>query len=156
MKFLVPFLKCIPLLSVLALIMGGSSVWIGGYPVLPALYLIPVYYWVVFCPQWLPLGSLLGIGLFYDSLMGNELGISSVLLMISGFLSQYARPFLNSYSFPLIWATFGLYSFLFLFLYGLLMGGGVSFGVSWFYGTALYPLFAWILSHLHRRLRSYV
>lgn len=156
MKFFYPLLKCIPFLSILFLIMGGVTLRIGEYPLLPALYLIPVYYWIVFCPQWLPLGSLLGIGLFYDSLIGNELGFSSVLLMLSGFVGPYIRPLLISHSFPLIWGAFGIHSFIFLLFYGLFLGGGVSLIVSWFYGVVLYPPLAWILSHLHLRLRSYV
>ncbi len=149
-------LKIIPFLSVLFLVTGGTSLRLAAYPLLPALYLIPVYYWIVFRPEGLPLWSLFGMGLFYDGLMGNELGVSSVLLMLSGVVGPYVRPFLISYSFPLIWAAFGVYSFIFLFLYGLFLGGGGALLVSWFYGVVLYPPFAWILSHLSLRLRSYV
>lgn len=156
MKFLYSLLKSLPFLSVLFLIMGGCSLRMGGYPLLPALYLIPVYYWLVFSPMRLPLWSLFGIGLFYDALIGNELGFSSLLLMLSGFLAPYIRPLLISHSFPLIWGAFGLYSFIFLVFYGLFLGGGVSLIASWFYGIILYPPLAWILSQLHLRLRSYV
>lgn len=153
MKLLPYLLKCIPFLSVLVLIMGGSSLRIGGNPLLPGLFLIPVYYWIVFRPQGLSLWSLFGIGLFYDSLMGYELGLSSLLLMLSAFCGQYIRPLLISHSFSLIWGTFCLYSFVYLLLYGL--WGGTLFA-SWIYAIILYPLITWILSYLHLRLRSYV
>jgi rod shape-determining protein MreD len=156
MKPFYHLLRSIPFLSVLFLVMGGASLRLAGYPLLPALYLIPVYYWLIFRPEGLPLWSLFGIGLIYDSLMGNELGFSSVLLMGSGFLGPYTRPLLLSLSFSLIWGAFGVYSFLFLLVYGLFMGGDVSLIVSWFYGFVLYPILVWMLSHLYLRLHAHV
>jgi|GEM_PF-6660867 len=156
MQLFYHLLKYIPFLSVLFLVMGGASLRLAGYPLLPALYLIPVYYWLIFRPEALPLWSLFGIGLVYDSLMGNELGFSSVLLMVSGFLGPYVRPLLISLSFSLIWGAFGVYSFIFLLVYGLCVGGDVSLIVSWFYGVVLYPILVWMLSHLYLRLHAHV
>jgi len=149
------FLKTLPFFSVLFFIVGGSTLSLGGYPLLPALFLIPVFYWLIFRPEWLPLWSLFGIGLFYDALMGYELGFSSLLLMASVFAGQYVRPFLSSYQFLLIWGAFGLYSFGYLILYGIVMSAGFPLLVSWIYGFILYPLVTWGLSHLHLRLHSY-
>jgi len=156
MSYLRNFLKTLPFFSVLFLITGGSTLCISGYPLLPALFLIPVYYWLVFHPDWLPLWSLFGIGLFYDALMGNELGFSSLLLMLSAFLGRYGRPLLISHNFSLIWGAFGLYSFGYLILYGFLVSGGFPLLVSWAYGVILYPFAAWALSHFYLRLQSYV
>lgn len=149
------FFKTLPFFSILFILMIGCTLCIAGYPLLPALFLIPVYYWLVFRPDWLPLWSLFGIGLFYDALMGNELGLSSLLLMLSFFAGQYVRPFLSSHHFPLIWGAYVLYSFSYLILYGVVVSGELPLLVSWIYGVILYPLGAWILSHLHLRLRSY-
>lgn len=148
-------LKILPVLSILFMIMGGCSLSIGSYPLLPPLFLIPVYYWLIYRPDWIPLWSLFLMGLFYDALLGNELGISSVLLMTSSFLGQYIRPLLSPHLFHLIWGGFAIYSFTYLILYGVLTLGTFPYFVSWIYGIILYPLIAWGLSHLHLRLQSY-
>ncbi|OJW52668.1 MAG: hypothetical protein BGO67_09380 [Alphaproteobacteria bacterium 41-28] len=155
MKPLHHFLKTLPLLSVLFMIMGCCGLSLGDYPLLPALFLTPVYYWLVFHPSWLPVWGLFGVGLFYDALFGYELGFSCLLLMGSSFLGQYVRPLLNPDRFLLIWCGFGIYSLGYLILYGVLSSGGLPILVSWIYGVILYPLVAWVLSHLHLRLQSY-
>lgn len=155
MKLFCWFLKTLPFWSILFVLMGGSALRIGGYPLLPTVFLIPIYYWLVFRPDWLPLESLFGMGLVYDGLMGNELGISSLLLMVSAFLGQYIRPLLSPHQFLLLWGSFGLYSGGYLFLYGLFVSQSIPLLVSWIYGILLYPLMVWILSHLHVRLHAY-
>ena len=154
MKLLHRFLKTFPSLSIFFLIMGGSSLTLGGYPLLPSFFLIPVYYWLVFRPDWLPLWSLFGIGLFYDSLLGYELGFSSLLLMGSSLLGQYIRPLLSSHRFLLIWGAFGIYSLGYIIIFGFFTSGGLPLFVSWMYGVILYPLIASLFSHLHVRLQS--
>lgn len=156
MKFVHSLLRSLPFCSVLVLIMGGCSLQIGDYPLLPGLFLIPIYYWVMFYPDGLPLWSLFGIGLFYDSLLGSELGVSSILLGASGFLGQYVRPLLASHSFPLIWATFALYSLGYIFLYGIWGGLESALFISWIYGIIFYPLIVWVLNLLHVRLYVHV
>lgn len=147
--------KVLPVFSILCIIMGGCSLSIGGYPLLPSLALVPVYYWLVYRPDWIPVWSLFLIGLFYDALLGNELGISSILLMSSSFLGQYVRPSLNPHLFHLIWGGFIIYSAGYLVLYALLTFGGFPLLVSWGYGIILYPLLAWALSHLHTWVQSH-
>ena len=155
MKPLSSFLQCLPSFSVLFLIIGGSNLSLGGYPFLLALYLTAVYYWIIFRPEALPVWGLFGIGLFYDSLMGYDLGLSSVLLMLSWFVGHYSRPLFLSRHFYFVWGAYCLYSFGYLVLYGLLMGGGFPLFVSWVYGVFLYPSVAWTLSTFHVRLRVY-
>lgn len=142
-------------MTVLVFIMGGCSLSIGPYPLLPAFFLIPIYYWMLFRPDWLPIWSLLGIGLFYDSLMGYSLGFTSFLLIFSAILGQYVRPLLNPYDFFLTWLGFGLYSLGYVLIYGILVSGGISLFVSWGYTFILYPLMVWSLSLLHAWLQSY-
>ena len=156
MKPFLCLLKTLPFWSVIFLIIGGSNLRIGEYPVLPALFLIPIYYWLVFRPDWLPLWSLFIIGIFYDALMGTDLGLTSLLLMLSTLVGYYVRPLLNPQYFLLIWGIFCFYSFCYLSLYGFLTSGGISLLFSWLYGILLYPLMAWPLSHLHKRLQIHV
>lgn len=156
MKSLHRFLKTLPFLSVLFMIMGCCGLSLGGYPLLPGLFLIPIYYWLVYRPHWLPLWSLFGIGLFYDALLRDELGFSCLLLMGSAFLGQYIRPLLNPDQFFLIWGGFSIYSLGYMILYGSFSSGSLPLLVSWIYGVILYPILAWALNHLHVRLQSYV
>jgi rod shape-determining protein MreD len=156
MKIWSYFLKTLPLYSLLFPIIGGANLRMGNYPLLPALFLIPVYYWLVFRPDWVPLWSFFIVGLFYDALMGTELGISSLLLMVSTLVSHYMRPFLTPHSFMLMWGTFGFYSFCYMLLYGILTSGGWPLVFSWIYGLLFYPLFSWALSYLHMRLEPHV
>ena len=153
--FLFP-LRLIPLCSVFFIILGGCSLLIGDYPLLPALFLIPIYYWLIFRPDWLPLWSLFVIGIFYDALMGSELGLSSLLLMLSTVAGNYIRPLLTPQHFFLIWGSFCFYSLCYLILYGILASGNLPLLFSWIYGVILYPLIAWILSHVHLKLQPHV
>lgn len=156
MKIFLHALKTLPFFTVLFLIMGGCSLRIGEYPLLPTLCLIPIYYWLIFRPDWLPLWSLFGIGIFYDALMGSEIGFSSLLLILSTVAGHYLRPLLYPQHFFVIWGSFCCYSLCYLILYGLLVSAWVPFLFSWIYGVVLYPLIAWVLSHLHLRLQSHV
>lgn len=156
MKFFLYFLRSFPFFSILFIIMGGCSLRIGGYPLLPALFLIPVYYWLLFRPDWLPLWSLFILGIFYDALLGSDLGFSSLLLMLSNIAGHYARPLLNPQHFYLIWGGFCFYSLCYLSLYGILVPGGIPLIFSWIYSVFLYPLLSWSLNYLHLRLQPYV
>jgi len=156
MKLFFKSLKTLPFLSVLCLIMAGAAIRIGIYPLLPAFFLIPIYYWIIFRPDWLPLWALFGIGLFYDALMGYELGFSSFLLILTALGASYVRPLLSPYQFPIIWGVYSIYSLGYIILYGLLMSNTmVPLLFSWIYSVVLYPLIAWVLNHLHLRLQSY-
>ena len=156
MKFIAISLKLLPLFTLLFIIMIGSSWQIGDVPLMPVLLLIPVYYWLVYHPSWLPLGGLFVIGLLYDSLMGHALGLTSFFLMLSALLGPPIRSYLRPDKFPLIWFGFGLFSGGYLLLYDLIISNGFVLFVSWINGIILYPLVAWVLSHLHGWIQKYV
>lgn len=156
MKIFLSSLKVIPFFSIFFLLLMGCSLRIGGNPLFPVLFLIPIYYWFIFRPDWVPLWSLFGIGFFYDTLMGSQLGVSSLLLSLSAIVGYRVRPLLTPHHFFLIWGSFCFYSLCYVILYGCLVSGGLPLLFSWVYGIILYPLIAWVLSHLHLRLQSYV
>lgn len=156
MRIFSVFCKSLPCFSIVLLILGGSDLRLGSYPLLPSLFLIPIFYWLVFRPDWIPLWGLFGIGIFYDALMNNTLGLSSFLLMMSVLASHHLRPLLSPQHFYLVWGSFSFYSLCYLSAYGLLTGGRTPLFFSWIYGVILYPLIAWALSRLHVRLQSYV
>ena len=156
MKVISIFLKLFPLCSLFFIIMMGSSLQIGDLPLMPALLLIPVYYWLVYHPSWLPVWGLFVVGLFYDGLMGHALGLSSILLMGSAVLGPHFRPFLRPDKFLLMWLGFALFSAVYLLLYALCVSGGLLLVSSWLSGLILYPLVAWFLSHLHLWIQNHV
>jgi rod shape-determining protein MreD len=156
MRVLPYLFKILPMVSIVLLIMGGSDLCIGGYPLQPSLFLIPVFYWLVFRPDWIPLWGLFGIGIFYDALMNNILGLSALLLMVSAVANYHLRPLLTPQSFHLIWGSFCFYSLCYLGLYGILTGGRMPLFFSWIYGVIFYPLIAWALSQLHGKLQAHV
>ncbi|MBS0271406.1 MAG: rod shape-determining protein MreD [Proteobacteria bacterium] len=156
MKLTSILMKTLPFLSILFILTIGCSIRIGGYPVMPALFLIPIYYWLVYCPSSLSLLALFGVGLLYDALMGREFGLSSFLLMASSLLGKSVRPLLNPHQFLLIWCGFGLYIFGYIFIYGLFTANYFPLFMGWVYGVVLYPLVAWVLSQLHLRMQAYV
>lgn len=156
MKILLHSLKILPFFTVILIILGGCNLRLGGYPLLAALFLIPIYYWIIFRPDCLPLWSLFGIGIFYDALVGSEPGITSLLLILSFVAARFIRPLLASQHFFLIWGSFCFYSFCYLSVYGILCGVALPLLFSWIYGIILFPLMAWALSHLHVKLQSYV
>ena len=131
MKFIAISLKLLPLFTLLFIIMIGSSWQIGDVPLMPVLLLIPVYYWLVYHPSWLPLGGLFVIGLLYDSLMGHALGLTSFFLMLSALLGPPIRSYLRPDKFPLIWFGFGLFSGGYLLLYDLIISNGFVLFGSW-------------------------
>lgn len=155
MKFIRWGLKTLPFFSILCLMAEGSHLTLSGYPLLPALFLIPLYYWTMYTPSLLPLWSLLGLGLFYDTLLKHPLGFTSLLLLGTALLAQYVRPYLTSYHFPVIWCTFCLYSLTYFFLHYLFLSGEMFPFVSWVYGILLYPSLTWIFTRLYLRLRVY-
>lgn len=148
--------KLFPFLTLLLILFMTCSIRLGGYPVLPAVFIIPVFYWIVFRPDLVTLWGLFILGLVYDSLLGYDLGFTSLILMLSSLLCEYIRPYLNPNRFVLIWGAYSLYSFVYIIVYCLLGSGGIPLFVSWIYGVILYPLIAWMLSHLHLRIQKYV
>ncbi len=156
MKLLSPLFNLIPCLTVLVMVLGGCLLRFGEYPLLPALFLIPIFYWLIFRPDLLPLWCLFIIGLYYDGLLGHELGLTSLLLISSAFLSSYMRPYLSPHNFLLTWGTFCIYSLAYICLFCLLSRCGISLLLSWLYGVILYPLVSWTLSQFHVRIQKHV
>jgi len=146
----------VPTLTILLLIMGSCGLCIGTSPLLPASFLTAVFYWRLFSPRALPLLSLLIIGLFYDALLGHELGLSSALLVGTSLLGNKVRPSLLSHNFWVVWGSFALYSLGYIGLYALFLKGTLALLLSWGYAALLYPAVSWILAHLQSRLHVYV
>ncbi len=156
MKAVKSLYHIIPFLTVLVLIIWGGALRLGGYPLLPSLFLIPIFYWLVFRPKWLPLWSLCCLGVIYDALMGHEIGLTSLLLMTSAIASHFLRPYLSPDQFMLTWGAYAAYSFVYTVLYALLSSGGLPLFVSWIYGIIVYPLLSWALSHVYVRIQVHV
>ncbi|MBM3510857.1 MAG: rod shape-determining protein MreD [Alphaproteobacteria bacterium] len=127
--------------------------------VAPAVTLIAVFYWTIYRPDLLPPVTVFVLGALQDLVVGTPLGMSAlVLLLTSGFVSSQRRALLGK-SFAIIWLGFAvtalcgaLLSWVAASLYFLTMVRIVPVLVQGAVTAALYPLFAWCLSHVHRRL----
>lgn len=78
--------------------------------VVPPLYLIPIFFWLVYAPQLMPLTTIFIVGLIKDILTGAPVGISSLILvlMATGLVSQ--AEILKQQIKTVVWGFFGLFT----------------------------------------------
>lgn len=125
----------------------------------PALSLATVYYWTTCRPDLLPLATVFGLGVLQDLILGTPLGLSAlVLLLASGFVVSQRRAILGK-GFVVSWLGFVLVAlgaavigWLAASLYFLTIVGFTPIILEAAITAALYPLFAWCLGQVHRRL----
>ena len=75
-------------------------------PVMPALGLIAVYFWLVYRPESMPAWAVFLVGLVQDLLGGGALGVSVFVLLVVYATLAGQRRFFSRDSFFLIWLTF--------------------------------------------------
>jgi rod shape-determining protein MreD len=127
--------------------------------VAPAVTLIAVFYWTIYRPDLLPPVAVFVLGALQDLIVGTPLGMSAlVLLLTSGFVSSQRRALIGK-SFAIVWLGFAvtalgvaLLSWVAASLYFLTLVRIVPVLVQGAVTVALYPLFAWCLNQVHRRL----
>lgn len=129
------------LLMLLALCLGFITVPLPGIADFMPLFLFMIaFYWSIYFPDYLPYWFLFIIGILQDVLYGEILGFSSLLLiLLSGFVRQYRRFFVNK-GFIILWIYFGL-------LVGLYEIGRLTvFSFVSSYGYLLETSMQWLLS----------
>lgn len=151
----------VPVATVLlGVLLGAIPYGVPGLPaIMPALGLAGVYFWTLHRPHLVPSGAVFLIGLFQDALLGGPLGLSALtLLLVQGFIANQRR-FLHDKSFALTWFGFAIaapgafalaWLIACLYFLTLLPLGPVAVQASMTIG--FYPVVAWLLAHLHRRL----
>ncbi len=76
--------------------------------VMPMLPLMSVYYWALFRPDLLPVGTAFAIGLTNDILVGMPLGVNALVLASVQRLATTQRRFFLARSFLASWLAFAL------------------------------------------------
>jgi rod shape-determining protein MreD len=126
-------------------------------PVMPALGMIAVYFWLVQRPDLMPAWAVFLVGLVQDLLGGGALGVSVfVLLVIYAVLAGQRRYFARS-GFLLMWliflpvaagAFFLTWSFNSLIADAVLDPGPATF--QYLTTVAFYPCVAWVFAQAQR------
>lgn len=126
-------------------------------PIVPALGLIAVYYWVIHRPDLMPAWAVFLIGLLQDLLGGGPLGVGVFVLLVVHAAVVSQRRLFTSASFMLMWAIFlpvAAGAFLLSWLFNSLMIDGIiNPGAALFqYLTtvAFYPCLAWLFVQVQR------
>ena len=126
-------------------------------PVMPALGLIAVYFWLVHRPDLMPAWVVFVIGLVQDLLSGGALGVGVFVLLVVYATLAGQRGFFTRSSFFLIWLTFlpvaaGAFMLTWLFN-SLIADTALDPGPALFqYLTtvAFYPCVAWVFLRAQR------
>jgi len=105
-----PAARLLPVATTLAaVLLSFQPVHLPGYATLtPAFSLMAVYHWTIYRPDLLQPLALFGIGLAYDLISGNPLGVTPLLFLLSRVtLLRWRRWFVNR-TFPFVWGGFTL------------------------------------------------
>lgn len=115
---------------------------------MPALPLIPIFYWGLFYPHEMPYWFAFAAGLVMDAVTGTPLGMSSLLYIVFLAMVQAQGKFIVREGFILQWGYFamllGLASFaswLFLLAVNGQAQGFFSGFIQWILTLCCYPLF---------------
>lgn len=153
---LVPLLACF--LCVILSAMPYGELW--GLSLSPALGLAAIFYWTVNRPDIFPVWSLFAVGLFRDFLLGDPLGLGTIVyLVIYGLALSQRMLFVGSaaHSPTLGFALFAaLAGFLFWAIASLYFGALMPVGQVAFQmvlTTLLYPLVRRIFAMIDNQLR---
>lgn len=123
--------------------------------VMPWLGLMPIYYWSIHAPHYLPLWAAFLVGLWQDALTGGPLGLFALIFLLVRYFVGRQRHIFYKKAFLVGWWGFALVT---------AMAGLTGWGIaSLYYGTALsatpfvvqslltimvYPVIAWLLGGL--------
>jgi rod shape-determining protein MreD len=150
---LVPFA-----VTVLLIMFGMVPLGVPGFgPVMPALGVIAVFFWLVTRPDLMPAWAVFLVGLFQDLLGGGALGVGVFVLLVVYAALVGQRRYLAQASFFLIWLAFlpvaaGAFVLTWLFN-GLIADALLAPGpaVSQYLSTIVfYPLVAWMFLQAQR------
>ena len=126
-------------------------------PVVPALTLAAVFYWVVHRPDLMPVWVVFSIGVFSDLLTGGLTGVGALaLLFVCGAVALQRRSFASG-SFVVLWGGFAAVAagamLLQWLLHCLLLGVVLDpkpAAFQYFTTVAAYPCLAWLFAQTQR------
>ncbi len=145
-------------LTVLLIIFGMVPLGIPNFaPVMPALGVIAVFYWLVYRPNLMPAWAVFLVGLIQDLLGGGALGVGVFVLLVVYAALMGQRRYLAQASFVLVWLAFlpvaaGAFVLTWLFnslIADVLLAPGPA-AYQYLSTVAFYPIIAWLFTQAQR------
>jgi rod shape-determining protein MreD len=145
-------------LTVLLIVFGMVPLGVPNFaPIMPALGVIAVFFWLVYRPDLMPAWAVFVIGLIQDLLGGGALGVGVFVLLVVYAALMGQRRYLAQANFFLVWLAFlpvaaGAFVLTWLFnsliVDALLAPGPVAF--QYLSTVAFYPVIAWLFLQAQR------
>ena len=145
-------------LTVLLVVFGMVPLGIPNFaPIMPALGLIAVFFWLVYRPDLMPAWAVFLIGLVQDLLGGGALGVGVFVLLVVYAALAGQRRYLAQASFFLVWLVFlpvAAGAFFLTWLFNILIAdalltpGPATF--QYLSTVAFYPCIAWLFLQAQR------
>ena len=145
-------------LTVLLIVFGMVPLGIPNFaPIMPALGLIAVFFWLVYRPDLMPAWAVFLVGLIQDLLGGGALGVGVFVLLVVYAALAGQRRYIAQASFFLVWLAFvpvaaGAFFLTWLFnsliADALLAPGPAAF--QYLSTVAFYPGLAWLFQQAQR------
>ena len=145
-------------LTVLLIVFGMVPLGIPNFaPIMPALGLIAVFFWLVYRPDLMPAWAVFLVGLIQDLLGGGALGVGVFVLLVVYAALEGQRRYIAQANFFLVWLAFvpvaaGAFVLTWLFnsliADALLAPGPAAF--QYLSTVAFYPGLAWLFQQAQR------
>ena len=145
-------------LTVLLIVFGMVPLGVPNFaPIMPALGVIAVFFWLVYRPDLMPAWAVFLIGLIQDLLGGGALGVGVFVLLVVYAALAGQRRYIAQASFFLVWLAFvpvaaGAFVLTWLFnsliADALLAPGPAAF--QYLSTVAFYPCIAWLFLQAQR------
>jgi rod shape-determining protein MreD len=148
------------LLGLLGVLLLSLPIRLGeGFLPTPLLPLIVVFFWSIYGPSYLPAASTFSIGLLQDILSGGPLGLWPAVYLIVQFIVLSQRSYFLGREQRVVWLGFAFAATgaaIILWLVMSLMSGALlpvfDLAKQMAATILLYPAFAGLFAHLHRRV----
>ncbi len=144
--------------TVLLIVFGMVPLGVPNFaPIMPALGVIAVFFWLVYRPDLMPAWAVFLIGLIQDLLGGGALGVGVFVLLVIYAALAGQRRYIAQASFFLVWlvflpvaagAFFLTWAFNSLIAEVLLAPGPAAF--QYLSTVAIYPCIAWLFLQAQR------
>jgi rod shape-determining protein MreD len=145
-------------LTVLLIVFGMVPLGVPNFaPIMPALGLIAVFFWLVYRPDLMPAWAVFLIGLIQDLLGGGALGVGVFVLLVVYATLAGQRRYIAQASFFLVWLAFlpvAAGAFVLTWLFNSLIVDAVLApgpAASQYLSTVVfYPVIAWLFLQAQR------
>jgi rod shape-determining protein MreD len=150
-----------PFVFTLLMVLASALPWhLPSFaPVTPAFTAMAIYYWSIYRPDKLPYAATFSLAMLLDLLTGTPLGLSALVYLLLQVILNTQRTFFHGKPFLVVWWGFSLVmpgvalvSWIIASLYFNALVPPMPFIIQAVLTILLYPLFAVVLSALHRHM----